>query len=212
MSKVRVHNLHISLDGFSAGDFVTFDKPMGDARSLFAYFDGRVIDGVHHIDDPITADRLIISGWSQGIGAEIMGRKKFGPQTGPWRSEDDWRGWWGDAPPFGTPVVVLTHYPRDPIEFDNGTVFHFFDGTPEQALAFTRDLAGDGDIRLGGGPSSVRDFLHAGLVDFMHLIFVPTVLGTGVSIWDGSADLQKSFDIESITTGTGLTHQFWNRK
>lgn len=211
MSKVRVHNLHISLDGFSAGDFVTFDKPMGEARSLFDHFDGRVISGIHNIDDPITADRLFISGWEQGIVAEIMGRKKFGPQTGPW-TDDDWRGWWGDEPPFGTPVVVLSHHAREPIEFSNGTTFHFFDGTAEEALAFTRDLVGDGDIRLGGGPSSVREFLHAGLVDFMHLISVPIVLGSGVSIWEGSAHLQDSFDVESVTTGSGLTHQFWNRR
>lgn len=211
MRKVRVHNLNISLDGYSAGGSVTYEKPIGDAGRLFGYFDGRVIDGVQHVDDPITADRIFTSAWGQGIGAEIMGRRKFGPQTGPW-GDDDWRGWWGDEPPFKTPVIVLTHHEREPIAFANGTVFHFVDAGPAQALAFADELAGGRDIRLGGGPTSVREFLQADLVDFLHLVTVPVVIGSGVSIWDGCAELQDRFDIESVTTGRGLTHQFWNRK
>ncbi|MEZ5211773.1 dihydrofolate reductase family protein [Gordonia sp. PP30] len=211
MRKVRVHNLNISLDGYSAGGSVTYEKPIGDAGRLFGYFDGRVIDGVQHVDDPITADRIFTSAWGQGIGAEIMGRRKFGPQTGPW-GDDDWRGWWGDEPPFKTPVLVLTHHEREPIAFANGTVFHFVDAGPAQALAFADELAGGRDIRLGGGPTSVREFLQADLVDFLHLVTIPVVIGSGVSIWDGCAELQDRFDIESVTTGRGLTHQFWNRK
>ncbi|WP_298445719.1 dihydrofolate reductase family protein [Gordonia sp. (in: high G+C Gram-positive bacteria)] len=211
MRKVRVHNLNISLDGYSAGGSVTYEKPIGDAGRLFGYFDGRVIDGVQHVDDPITADRIFTSAWGQGIGAEIMGRRKFGPQTGPW-GDDDWRGWWGDEPPFKTPVIVLTHHEREPIAFANGTVFHFVDAGPAQALAFADELAGGRDIRLGGGPTSVREFLQADLVDFLHLVTIPVVIGSGVSIWDGCAELQDRFDIESVTTGRGLTHQFWNRK
>ncbi|NLG46354.1 dihydrofolate reductase family protein [Gordonia sp. (in: high G+C Gram-positive bacteria)] len=210
MSKVRVHNLAISLDGYSAGLEVTVDKPIGDAAELFAYFDGRVIWGVDRIADPIRADHLFTSGWSQGIGVEIMGRRKFGPQSGPWVDDDDWIGWWGSEPPFRTPVVVLTHYEREPLVFENGTVFHFLNAPAAEALDFARSLA-DGDVRLGGGPSSVREFLQADLVDFMHLVTVPAVIGTGVSIWEGCADLQKQFDVESVTTGSGLTHQFWNR-
>ncbi|WP_440713002.1 dihydrofolate reductase family protein [Gordonia sp. FQ] len=211
MRKVRVHNLNISLDGYSAGGSVTYEKPIGDAGRLFGYFDGRVIDGVQHVDDPITADRIFTSAWGQGIGAEIMGRRKFGPQTGPW-ADDEWRGWWGDEPPFKTPVIVLTHHEREPIAFANGTVFHFVDAGPAQALAFADELAGGRDIRLGGGPTSVREFLQADLVDFLHLVTIPLVIGSGVSIWDGCAELQDRFDIESVTTGRGLTHQFWNRK
>lgn len=211
MSKVRVHNLFISLDGFSAGTYVTADEPIGDARALFGRFDGRVINGVHHVAEPITADRIFASAWGQGIGAEIMGRRKFGPQSGPW-GDDGWRGWWGDAPPFRTPVVVLTHYERAPLAFDNGTVFHFLDADPATALAFAWELADGGDIRLGGGPSTVRQFLAADLVDFLHLVTVPVVLGEGTSIWPGTAGLADGFDIETLTTGSGLTHQFWNRR
>ncbi|MBB4136433.1 dihydrofolate reductase family protein [Gordonia humi] len=210
MSRIRVHNLNTSLDGFSAGRTVTFDEPIGGASALFAAFDGRVIEGVHNTDEPVTADRAFYSLWGQGIGAEIMGRRKFGPQTGPW-TDDEWVGWWGDAPPFRTPVVVMTHHERPPIHFDNGTSFHFVGGSPAEVLGVARDLAGDDDIRLGGGPSTVRQFLADDLVDFMHLVVSPIVLGGGVSIWDGNADLQDRFTVESVTTGSGLTHQFWNR-
>lgn len=209
MSKVRVHNLNISLDGYSAGHEVTVDKPIGNAGELFKNFDGRVIWGVDRIEDSIRADHLFTSGWSQGIGVEIMGRRKFGPQSGPW-TDDDWLGWWGTEPPFKTPVVVLTHHERDPMVFENGTVFHFLNAPAADALDFARSLTDD-DVRLGGGPSSVREFLQADLVDFMHLVTIPVVIGGGVSIWDGCAELQNRFDVESVTTGSGLTHQFWNR-
>ncbi|MCS0635810.1 dihydrofolate reductase family protein [Streptomyces sp. LP05-1] len=210
MTRVRVHNFNISLDGYGAGETITLDAPIGGAERLFARFDGRVIHGVDAVDDPITLDRALTSIWGQGIGAEIMGRGKFGPQTGDW-ADDDWRGWWGDAPPFRTPVVVLTHHPRDPISFGNGTSFHFLDATPEDALAYARGLTDGGDIRIGGGPSTVRQFLAAGLIDFMHLVTVPITLGTGVSMWEGLTDVQEGFSIESVTSASGLTHHLWNR-
>ncbi|CDR06410.1 dihydrofolate reductase family protein [Streptomyces iranensis] len=210
MARVRVHNFFISLDGYSAGDTITLDKPIGGAERLFAGFDGRFIHGVDVMDEPITLDRALTSTWGQGIGVEIMGRGKFGPQTGEW-TDEDWRGWWGDEPPFRTPVVVLTHHRRDPIHFDNGTSFHFLDATPEDALAYAQDLADGRDVRIGGGPSTVRQFLTADLIDFMHLVTVPITLGTGVSLWDGQAEVQDRFTTESATSASGLTHHFWNR-
>ncbi|MFD4989741.1 dihydrofolate reductase family protein [Streptomyces sp. NPDC058372] len=210
MAKARVHNFHVSLDGYGAGETITLDAPIGGAEGLFARFDGRVIDGVDAVEDPITLDRALTSTWGQGIGAEIMGRGKFGPQTGEW-TDDGWRGWWGDEPPFRTPVVVLTHHRRDPLHFDNGTSFHFLDATPEDALAYAQDLAGGRDVRIGGGPSTVRQFLAADLVDFMHLVTVPLTLGAGVSLWDGMAGVQDRFTIESVPSASGLTHHFWNR-
>ncbi|AEM81485.1 dihydrofolate reductase family protein [Streptomyces violaceusniger] len=210
MAKVRVHNLFVSLDGYSAGETITIDQPIGGAERLFGRFDGRFIHGVNVADEPITLDRALTSTWGQGIGVEIMGRGKFGPQTGEW-ADDDWRGWWGDEPPFRTPVVVLTHHRRDPIHFDNGTSFHFLDATPEDALAYAQDLADGRDVRIGGGPSTVRQFLTADLIDFMHLVTVPITLGAGVSLWDGQAEVQDRFTIESATSASGLTHHFWNR-
>ncbi|OPF74252.1 DNA-binding protein [Streptomyces antioxidans] len=210
MAKARVHNFFVSLDGYSAGETITIDKPIGDAGRLFARFDGRFIHGVDVTDEPITLDRALTSTWGQGIGAEIMGRGKFGPQTGEW-TDDDWRGWWGDEPPFHTPVVVLTHHRRDPIHFDNGTSFHFLDASPGDALAHAQDLADGRDVRIGGGPSTVRQFLTADLIDFMHLVTVPITLGTGVSLWEGQAGVQDRFTVESATSASGLTHHFWNR-
>ncbi|MBO0747876.1 MAG: dihydrofolate reductase family protein [Acidimicrobiaceae bacterium] len=210
MAKTRVHNFFVSLDGYSAGDTITLEAPIGGAERLFAGFDGRVIHGVDAVDDPITIDRALTSTWAQGVGAEIMGRGKFGPQTGEW-TDDEWRGWWGDEPPFRTPVVVLTHHQRDPIHFDNGTSFHFVDATPEDALEQALVLGNGQVVRIGGGPSTVRQFLAADLVDFMHLVTVPITLGGGVSLWDGLAGVQDRFTIESVTTASGLTHQFWNR-
>ncbi|MDF8265596.1 dihydrofolate reductase family protein [Luteipulveratus flavus] len=211
MSRTRVHNLNISLDGFAAGEHVTLEEPIGAAGQLFARFDGRVIHGVQHADAPITVDRALTSLWAQGIGAEIMGRRKFGPQSGDW-GDDDWRGWWGDEPPFRTPLFVMTHHPRAPIHFDNGTSFHFVDGPAEEVLARAKEAADGQDIRLGGGPSSVRQFLQADLVDFMHLVTVPVVLGQGVSLWDGLEGLQERFDIEQVTSASGQIHHLWNRK
>ncbi|WP_153504285.1 dihydrofolate reductase family protein [Cumulibacter manganitolerans] len=210
MSRTRVHNLFVSSDGYAAGEQVTFEKPIGDAAALFGRFDGRVIDGVHHIDEPVTVDRALFSMWGQGIGAEIMGRRKFGPQQGAW-PDDGWQGWWGDAPPFRTPVFVLTHHPREALYFDNGTSFHFVDAAPQEALRLAQEAAGGLDVRLGGGPSSVRQFLEADLVDFLHVAIVPVVLGAGVRIWDHLAGLEQRFTVESISTSSGLTHQLWNR-
>jgi dihydrofolate reductase len=190
---------------------VTFDAPIGGARALFGWFDGRVIHGIDRVDDPVTADRAIFSTWGQGIGAEIMGRRKFGPQVGDW-PDDGWRGWWGDEPPFRTPVFVLTHHPRPAIEFDNGTSFRFVDATPEEALRLAREAADGGDVRIGGGPSTVRQFLRADLVDFMHLVIVPIVLGRGASLWDGLPGVQDRFTVETVASPSGITHQFWNRR
>jgi dihydrofolate reductase len=211
MSRTRVHNFNISLDGFAAGEHVTLDEPIGGAEQLFARFDGRVIHGIHHADDMFTVDRALTATWSQGVGAEIMGRRKFGPQSGAW-GDDDWRGWWGDEPPFRTPVFVMTHHHHPPIHFDNGTSFHFIDASPEEALEQARQAANGQDVRLGGGPSTIRQFLQADLVDFMHLVTVPLVLGSGVCLWDGLAGMHERYGIEFVAAPSGQVHQFWNRK
>jgi len=108
-------------------------------------------------------------------------------------------------------VFVLTHHPREAIRFANGTEFRFVDGSPQEVLAMAQAAADGQDVRLGGGPSSIREFLQADLVDFMHLAVVPIVLGEGVSLWDGLAEVQERFTVETVTSPSGLTHQFWNR-
>lgn len=209
--RTRVHNLIVSLDGYAAGEYVTREQPIGEAQRLFGFFDGRVIHGVGGVAAPITVDRSLFALWGQGIGAEIMGRKKFGPQTGDW-PDDGWQGWWGDEPPFATPVFVLTHYPRPPLKFANGTTFHFIDASPHEALRQAKEAAGGLDVRLGGGPSSVRQFLQAGLVDFLHLVIVPLTLGRGVRVFEDCEGVSDDYDIETVTSAAGLTHQLWNRR
>lgn len=210
MARTRVHNLLVSSDGYAAGDHVTLEHPIGGATALFRSFDGRVIHGVHGTADPVTADRAFFSMWGQGVGAEIMGRRKYGPQTGEWLN-DGWKGWWGEEPPFLTPVFILTHYPRESIEFANGTSFHFVDAPAVDALRLAQEAAGALDVRIGGGPSTVSEFLEADLVDFLQVVIVPIVLGSGVRIWDHLTGLEERFSVESISTSSGLTHQLWNR-
>jgi dihydrofolate reductase len=149
--------------------------------------------------------------WSQGIGAEIMGRRKFGPHAGDWPN-DGWQGWWGDEPPFRTPVFVMTHHPRPTIDFLNGTSFRFVDAPPHEVLRLAQEAASGRDVRIGGGPSTVRQFLQAGLVDFMHLAIVPVTLRRGISLWEGLSGFEDRFTVETVTSPSGLVHQLWNKK
>ena len=182
----------------------------GTQLPLIAWFDGRFIWGIDQQPDvPAGPERVLISAWSQGIGAEIMGRNKFDP-TRPW--DENWRGWWGDAPPFRTPVFVLTHHPRPSIEFDNGTTFHFIDASPAEALKHAQDAAGGLDVRIGGGVSMLRQFLAADLVDHMHLAVVPIVLGRGERLWDGLEGMHDRFNVQSVTMPSGVTHLTFTRR
>jgi dihydrofolate reductase len=140
-----------------------------------------------------------------------MGRNKFGPQRGPW-GDDEWKGWWGDNPPFHTPVYVLTHHPRQSIAMKGGTTFHFIDGAPAEALEVAREAAGGLDVRIGGGPSTVRQFLAADLIDYMHVVIVPIVLGRGERLWDGLEELEQRFDLQSVSSPSGVTHLTLTRR
>lgn len=211
MSRTRVTQFSISLDGYATGEPQTLETPFGHAgQRLHTWMfnpggppAGRV---QHGVDGALAA-----VGWDGSIGAEIMGRRKFGPQQGPW-TDEEWRGWWGDEPPFHTPVFVLTHHPRPSIEMAGGTTFHFIDATPEEALRQAREAAGGLDVRIGGGPSTVRQFLAAGLVDEMHLVVVPIVLGRGESLWTGLEGIESAFDIETVPSpSSGVTHLLFRR-
>lgn len=218
MSLVRVHNFAISLDGFGTGEGLTFDAPFGHAghRLHEWYFATRFWHskmgepgGSSGVDD-VFAQQIDL-----GFGAEIMGRGKFGPQIGPWLdlgTDDEWRGWWGPNPPFHTPVFVLTHHERPSIEMEGGTVFHFIDATPSEALDLARTAAGDLDVRLGGGPTTIREFLVADLVDVMHIVQVPIVLGRGVRLWHGLEGLESRYEVESVASPSGVTHLTLTRR
>src|SRR5579859_372417 len=213
MSRVRVHNLAISLDGYGAGEGQSMESPFGHAgQRLMEWFFGtrswrRMVGqegGSTGVDDAMAGR------WGPDFGAEIMGRNKFGPQRGPWE-DYEWRGWWGDEPPFHTPVFVLTHHKRPSIEMEGGTTFHFIDATPEEALRQAREAANGLDVRIGGGPDVVRQFLAAGLVDHLHVVIVPILLGRGERLWDGQEGLEEHYDIESTTSPSGVTHVVFSR-
>lgn len=219
MSRVHVHNFSISLDGFGTGSGLTLDAPFGHAGErlhewMFAtrFWHAMVGEsggsmGVDHV----FADRHAVN-----IGAEIMGRGKFGPpQGGPWTgvgTDEEWRGWWGPNPPFHTPVFVLTHHPRPPIAMEGGTVFHFVDAGPSKALDLARRAAGDRDVRIGGGPTTIRDFLAADLIDVLHVVQVPILLGRGVRLWDGLEGVEARFDVEAVSSPSGVTHLTFTRR
>ncbi len=214
MSLVRVHNFAVSLDGFGTGEGQTLEQPFGHAgtRLLGQFLGTRTFRQMHgEPGGSRGADEAFASNWGPGIGAEIMGRNKFGPQRGPWVDED-WKGWWGDDPVFHTPVFVLTHYPRPTIHMKGGTEFHFVDASPAEALRMARESAGELDVRIGGGPSTVRQFLAADLIDHMHIIMVPIVLGRGERLWDGLEGLEERFEVEAVSTPSGVTHMTFARR
>jgi dihydrofolate reductase len=126
------------------------------------------------------------------VGAEIMGARKFGPPG--WHEDPEWKGWWGPNPPFHTPVFILTHHPRRPIQMEGGTTFHFLDASPAEALETARQAADGRDVRIGGGVTVIRDFLAAGLVDHMHIVVVPILLGRGIRLWDELEGLEKDYE------------------
>ncbi|HAM43936.1 MAG TPA: deaminase [Propionibacteriaceae bacterium] len=218
MVKLRVHNLAVSLDGFATGEGQTFEAPFGHAggrlmewffpTQTFVSLSGGEAEspgaGTQGVDDALAA-----AAW-KGVGAEIMGRGKFGPQHGPW-ADEAWRGWWGEEPPFHTPVVVLTHYERPDLTVGE-TTFLFRALPPEDALALAASVADGLDVRLGGGPTVVREFLHADLVDHLHVVVVPILLGRGVRLWDGLEGLDERFDIEVVASGSGVVHYLMTRK
>ncbi|WP_405088841.1 dihydrofolate reductase family protein [Microbispora sp. NBC_01389] len=213
MSLVRLHNFAVSLDGFATGEGQSLEEPFGHAGGrLHEWFvETRTFQAMQGKTGGSTGvEDALARAWDPGIGAEIMGRNKFGPQRGPWENHD-WNGWWGPNPPFHTPVFVLTHHPRPSVEMEGGTTFHFVDATPQEALRQAREAAGDLDVRIGGGPSTVRQFLAADLVDHMHVAVVPIVLGRGERLWDGLEELEKRFRIESVSTPSGVTHVTFTR-
>jgi len=214
VSQVRVHNFAISLDGYGTGESQTLEAPFGHAEGrLMDWFkDTRTFVAMQGATGGAAGvHEAFASNWGPGIGVEIMGRNKFGPQRGPW-PDDGWKGWWGDEPPFHTPVIVLTHYPRDPIEMAGGTTFHFVDAGAPEALELARELAPGLDVRIGGGATTVREFLAADLVDHMHLAVVPIVLGRGESLWEGLEGVEERFDIEAVSGPGAVTHLTFTRR
>ena len=181
MPKLRVHTFSIAVDGYGAGPNQDLQHPLGvGGPEMFDwFFHTRTWQRMHGNDDGETGvdDEIAARGFS-GIGAWILGRNMFGPVRGPWPDES-WKGWWGDEPPYHTSVFVLTHHPRAPLAMRGGTVFHFVTEGIHAALEQAKDAAKGLDVRLGGGVSTIRQYLHAGLVDELQLTIAPVLLGTG---------------------------------
>src|ERR1700689_2750835 len=214
MSSVRVHNFSVSLDGFGTGEGQGLEAPFGHAGTRLNewFFPTRSFREMQGQPGGSTGvDDAFASNWGPGIGAEIMGRNKFGPERGPW-ADEEWKGWWGEEPPFPPPAFVLTHHVRPSIEMKGGTTFHFIDASPAQALAAAREAAGGLDVRIGGGPAAVRQFLAADLIDPMHIALVPILLGRGETLWDGLEGLQERFATESVSSPSGVTHITFTRR
>lgn len=213
MSLARVQFFSISLDGFGTGEPQSLEAPFGHAGErlhewMFATSWWHELQGgpggSRGIDDAFVRLHDV------GVGAEIMGSRKFGPPD--WHERPDWRGWWGENPPFHSPVFVLTHHVREPLELEGGTTFHFLDAAPAEALATARDAAGGGDVRIGGGATTIREFLSAGLIDQMHVVVVPIVLGRGVRLWDDLEGIEAGYEIETTSSPAGVTHLIFTRR
>jgi dihydrofolate reductase len=205
---VRI-DLNLSLDGVAMPTDQTPENPMGEdwGRLVAHYvatktFRERVLhdttgEGTTGVDDRYA------EAYFEDVGAEIMGAGMFGFHAFP--DDPDWRGWWGDEPPFRGPVLVLTHRERPPIDFANGTRFEFLVASPQTALTRALELAGGADIRIGGGVSVARDFLAAGLVDRLHVAIAPIVLGRGRRLWDDLRELER-YAVTSEVAESGVIH------
>ena len=216
MTRVRI-DLFASLDGYSSTTDQTPESPMGAdwGRLTATYtatrtFHERVVGdtsdtGTTGVDDSYAAAHF------ETVGAEIMGAAMFGLHTFP--DDPDWKGWWGDQPPFGTPVYVLSHTaPRPSIAMDGGTTFHFRGAPIEDVLAEAIGAAGGLDVRVGGGTGTARDFLRAGLVDDLHVMITPILLGRGTRLWDDLRGLELTHQVRTEVAETGTIHVTFARK
>ncbi len=187
MTRVRVDSFTVSLDGYGAGPSQSIDEPLGvGGKELHQWFiPTRTFQRLHGAGEGSTGvdDDFAARGF-QNVGAWILGRNMFGPVRGPW-PDLSWKGWWGDNPPYHVPVFVLTHFPRAPIEMEGGTTFHFVTDGIHTALQQARDAAQGMDVRIGGGPDVIRQYLRAGLIDELHLAIAPVLLGQGERLFDG---------------------------
>ncbi len=209
MTRVRVQGFTISLDGYGAGPNQNIDNPLGIGgrelhqwliptrafqRTLFGK-DG----GTTGVDNDF-ADRGF-----QNVGAWILGRNMFAPSRGDWQ-DTSWKGWWGDNPPYHAPVFVLTHYARPPIEMEGGTTFHFITGGIHEALDRAREAAGGMDVRIPGGPDTIRQYLSAGLVDELHFAIAPVVLGQGEPLFKGVDLRALGYECVKFVASEKATH------
>jgi dihydrofolate reductase len=213
MGKVLVAAFGVSLDGFGAGPEQNLENPLGQCgEELHQWFvPTRTFQSTHGgtggttgIDDDIAAKSL------ENLGAWILGRNMFGPIRGDW-GDKAWRGWWGDNPPYHVPVFVLTHHEREPLDMEGGTTFHFVTRGIEEALEQAQKAANGRDVRIGGGVSTIRQYLRARLIDELHLAFVPILLGRGENLFEGLDLPEFGYRVADRLEGEAATHIFIGR-
>lgn len=208
MPKLRVHCFSISVDGYGAGPDQTLETPLGvGGESLHKwFFPTRTFQKMVGKGDGTTGpDEEFAARSFENIGAWIMGRNMFGPIRGSW-PDDTWKGWWGDNPPYHNDVFVLTHHPRDSITMEGGTVFHFVTDGIHAALQRARAAAKDKDIRVGGGVSTVQQYLREGLIDEMHVAISPILLGSGENLFSGIDLLKLGYQCATQLATKSATH------
>ncbi|MET7931420.1 dihydrofolate reductase family protein [Streptomyces sp. NPDC005349] len=204
MPKLRVHNVTVSLDGFAAGTDQRMDAPFGDGidDSLHDWMFAAMKD---HADGKQGTDVDFVARSEDNIGATIMGRNMFGPCRGPWENEA-WTGWWGDNSPFHHPVFVHTHHTRPSVSMKGGTDFHFTDEPVEAVLARAYEAANGKDVRIGGGPATIQQYLRAGLVDELHLAIVPLLVGKGERLLDNLGEGVAGYEVVELVSSPAATH------
>jgi len=208
MSRLRVHSFSISLDGYGAGADQGLDNPLGKGgENLHRWFiPTRTFQAMRGNADGTTGlDEEFAARGFDNIGAWILGRNMFGPVRGQW-PDDSWKGWWGDNPPYHVPTFVLTHYKRDPIVMEGGTTFHFVTDGIHSALEQAKAAAGGKDVRVGGGVSTVRQYLQERLIDEMHLAISPVLLGSGEHLFAGLDMLKLGYRCTEQIATADATH------
>ena len=209
MSKLRVQSFAISIDGYGAGPNQSLQDPLGvgGTELMQWFFQTRLWQQMHEGGEggETGIDNKMAERGFAGIGAWILGRNMFGPVRGPW-PDDNWKGWWGDEPPYHSPVFVLTHHPRAPLKMKGGTEFRFITGGIHAALEQAKAAAGGLDVRLGGGVATVRQYLQAGLIDELHLVMSPVLLGSGEHLMHGIDMRALGYECTESVAGERATH------
>jgi dihydrofolate reductase len=214
MSKVKVAAFSISIDGFGAGSRQDLQNPLGVRgvelhnwffpTKTFKQMHGSDGCGTAGVDDDMGARSF------ENVGAWILGRNMFGPVRGAW--DESWKGWWGENPPYHVPVFVLTHHARAPLEMEGGTTFYFVTDGIESALRKAKEAAKGKDVRIGGGASTIRQYLVAGQIDEMHLAVSPVLLGEGEHLFQGINLHELGFKVARVVAGENATHVFIEKK
>ncbi len=215
MTRIRVNSFSISIDGFGAGPNQSMDNPLGEGgEELHQWaFATRTMQKVVFGEEKGSTgidDDFIARGF-ENVGAWILGRNMFGPIRGPW-PDMEWKGWWGDNPPYHVPVFVLTHHARPPLEMDGGTTFHFVTGGIHEALDRACEAANGRDVRIGGGPNTIQQYLQEGLIDELHIAISPVLLGQGERLFD-AVDLNNlGYTCDQFVASESATHVILRRE